>query len=193
MNSLIEQGKVLYWGTSEWPADLITQAHAIASQYGLIGPTVEQPQYNMLNRDKMEKEFLRLFRDYRMGTTIWSPLASGILTGKYMNGIPEGSRFSNPALGWLKDIYFQDGLDDLNLKLKQLTALSNDIGMTLAQLAIAWCLKNENVSSVILGATKKEQLIETMKAQELQTRLTPEIMVRIDQILANVPTPERVF
>jgi aryl-alcohol dehydrogenase-like predicted oxidoreductase len=154
---------------------------------------MEQPQYNMLNREKMEKEFLRLFRDYRMGTTVWSPLASGILTGKYMNGIPDGSRFSNPALSWLKDIYFQNGMEELNVNLKKLTALGMEIGMTLAQLAIAWCLKNENVSSVILGATKKEQLTETMKAQELQTKITPEIMVQIDQILSNAPTPERVF
>lgn len=193
MNSLIEQGKILYWGTSEWPADLITQAHAVAGKLGLIGPTMEQPQYNMLSREKVEKEYLRLYRDFQMGTTTWSPLASGILTGKYINGIPEGSRFSNPSLGWLKDIYFQDGVDELNKKLLKLIELSKDLGMTLPQLAVAWCLRNTNVSSVILGASKKDQLIETLKAQDLQTKLTPEIMLNIDLILGNVPTPERVF
>jgi len=193
MNDLIQQGKVLYWGTSEWPADLITQAHAAARENRLIGPTMEQPQYNMLNREKVEKEYLRLFRDFGMGTTVWSPLASGILTGKYMNGIPEGSRFSKPGLEWLKDIYLGNDSESLNKRLKKLHALSADLGMTLPQLGISWCLKNKNVSSVILGASRLEQLTETLKADTLSVKLTSEVMNAIDQILENVPSPERVF
>lgn len=193
MNHLIEQGKVLYWGTSEWPADLIVQAHAVANEMRLIGPTMEQPQYNMLNREKMEKEYLRLFKSFGLGTTIWSPLASGILTGKYINGIPDGSRLSNPSLGWLKDIYFQNGTDALNQKLKKLSDLAAGLGLTLAQLAIIWCLKNSNVSSVILGASRKEQLLETLKAMDLQSKFTSATLQEIDVILENTPTPERLF
>lgn len=193
MNDLIQQGKILYWGTSEWPADLITQAHAVARENRLIGPSMEQPQYNMLNREKMEKEFLRLFRDFGMGTTIWSPLASGILTGKYMNGIPDGSRLSKPDLQWLKDIYLGKDVDSLNGKLKKLHGLSTELGLTLPQLGICWCLKNKNVSTVILGASKVEQLAETLKAESLISKVTPAIMEAIDRILENVPVPERLF
>lgn len=193
MNHLIEQGKVLYWGTSEWPADLIMQAHAVAKELRLIGPTMEQPQYNMLNREKVEKDYLRLFKSFGMGTTIWSPLASGILTGKYVNGIPDGSRFSNPSLSWLKDIYFQNGTDELNQKLQKLGDLGAGLGLSLAQLAIVWCLKNSNVSSVILGASRKDQLLETLKAMDLQSKFTSDTMQEIDAILQNAPTPERLF
>lgn len=193
MNNLIQQGKILYWGTSEWPADLITQAHAAALENRLVGPTMEQPQYNMLNREKVEKEYLRLFRDFGMGTTVWSPLASGILTGKYMNGIPEGSRFSKPGLEWLKDIYLGKDSESLNKKLKKLITLSADLGMSLPQLGVSWCLKNKNVSSVILGASRLEQLSETLKADTLSIKLSSEVMNAIDQILENMPAPERVF
>lgn len=193
MNNLIEQGKILYWGTSEWPADLITQAHAVAKEHRLVGPTMEQPQYNMLHRDRMEKEYLRLFKHFGMGTTIWSPLASGILTGKYLNGIPEGSRFSKQGMEWLKDIYLNDNVDSLNQKVRKLQKLSQDLGMTLPQLGICWCMENSNVSTVILGASRTEQLTETLKAESLRTKLTKEVMTQIDLILENVPAPERVF
>jgi voltage-dependent potassium channel beta subunit len=193
MNDLITQGKILYWGTSEWPADLISQAHMAARENRLIGPTMEQPQYNMLNREKVEKEYLRLFRNFGMGTTIWSPLASGILTGKYINGIPDGSRLSKPGLEWLKDIYLGQNVDSLNARLKKLQNISQDLGMTLPQLGVAWCLKNKNVSSVILGASRPEQLSETLKAEALSIKLTPEIMTSIDAALENVPVPERIF
>lgn len=193
MNDLIHQGKILYWGTSEWPADLITQAHAAAKENSLIGPTMEQPQYNMLHRERMEKEYLRIFKQYGLGTTIWSPLASGILTGKYLNGIPDGSRFSKPGMEWLKDIYLSDNIDSLNQKIRSLQKLSQDIGMSLPQLGIAWCLENSHVSTVILGASRLDQLNETLKANSLRTQITKDVMARIDQILGNVPTPERLF
>lgn len=193
MNDLIQQGKILYWGTSEWPADLITQAHAAAKENRLIGPTMEQPQYNMLHRDRMEKEYLRLFKNFGMGTTIWSPLASGILTGKYLNGIPDGSRFSKPGMEWLRDIYLTENVEALNGKIHKLQLLAKELGMSLPQLSIAWCMANSNVSTVILGASRLEQLTETMKANTLRAKLTPEVMTQIDSILANVPTPERLF
>lgn len=193
MNDLIHQGKILYWGTSEWPADLITQAHAVAKENHLVGPTMEQPQYNMLNRERFEKEYARLFRDFGMGTTIWSPLASGILTGKYLNGIPEGSRLAKPNLEWLKEIYLGEGVETLNGKIKKLQSLAHELGFSLPQLGVSWCLKNKNVSTVILGASRLEQLTETLASEHLTVRLTDEVMNRIDLILGNVPTPERVF
>lgn len=193
MNDLIHQGKILYWGTSEWPADLITQAHAVARENRMVGPTMEQPQYNMLHRERMEKEYLRLFKHYGMGTTIWSPLASGILTGKYLNGIPDGSRFSKPGMEWLRDIYLNDNVEGLNNKIRNLEKLSRDLGMSLPQLGINWCLENSNVSTVILGASKLDQLTETLKAQDVRAALTKNVMTQIDQILGNVPAPERLF
>jgi voltage-dependent potassium channel beta subunit len=193
MNDLISQGKILYWGTSEWPADLITQAHAVAKENRLIGPTMEQPQYNMLHRERMEKEYLRLFKNYGMGTTIWSPLASGILTGKYLNGVPIDSRFAKAGMEWLRDIYLSENVESMNNKIRQLQKLSQELGMTLPQLGISWCAANSNVSTVILGASRLEQLQETLKADSLKAKLTSDVMTKIDQILANVPTPERVF
>lgn len=193
MNDLIAQGKILYWGTSEWPADLITQAHAVAKENRLIGPTMEQPQYNMLHRERMEKEYLRLFKNYGMGTTIWSPLASGILTGKYLNGVPSDSRFAKAGMEWLRDIYLSENVESMNNRIRQLQKLSQDLGMTLPQLGVSWCAANSNVSTVILGASRLEQLQETLKADSLKAKLTPDVMTKIDQILANVPTPERVF
>lgn len=193
MNNLIDQGKILYWGTSEWPADLITQAHAVAKENRLVGPTMEQPQYNMIHRERMEKEYLRLFKHFGMGTTIWSPLASGILTGKYLNGIPEGSRFSKQGMEWLKDIYLNENVDTLNRKVLKLQKLSQELGMSLPQLGICWCMENPNVSTVILGASRTEQLTETLKAESLRTKLNKDVLTQIDLILENVPAPERIF
>ncbi|NBX16658.1 MAG: aldo/keto reductase [Proteobacteria bacterium] len=193
MNNLIDQGKILYWGTSEWPADLITQAHAVAKENRLVGPTMEQPQYNMIHRERMEKEYLRLFKHFGMGTTIWSPLASGILTGKYLNGIPEGSRFSKQGMEWLKDIYLNENVDSLNRKVLKLQKLSQELGMSLPQLGICWCMENSNVSTVILGASRTEQLTETLKAESLRIKLNKDVLTQIDLILENVPAPERIF
>ena len=147
----------------------------------------------MLHRERMEKEYLRLFKNYGMGTTIWSPLASGILTGKYLNGVPSDSRFAKAGMEWLRDIYLSENVESMNNKIRQLQKLSQELGMTLPQLGISWCAANSNVSTVILGASRLEQLQETLKADSLKAKLTADVMTKIDQILANAPTPERVF
>lgn len=184
MNQLIQQGKVLYWGTSEWSAAAIMQAHQVARDYHLIGPSMEQPQYNMFDREKMEKEFLPLFDTTGLGTTIFSPLASGFLTGKYLQGIPEGSRLSYETFGWLKDLWLQEEKIE---KLKMLISLSNDLGVSLPSLAIAWTISNPNVTTAILGASKFEQLKENLKAMDVLPMLTKEVQSRIEWILNNKP------
>ncbi len=185
MHNLITQGKILYWGTSEWSAQEIMEAHMVAKQYNLIGPTMEQPQYNMLHRHKVEVEFTQIYKTVGLGTTIWSPLASGILTGKYnTNNPPEATRMNIEGLEWLKD----KTLTEQNLaKVEQLQSLSRDIDITMPQLALSWALNNCNVSTVILGASKLAQLEENLKASELKTRLNPELMEKIDVILGNKP------
>ena len=184
MNILIQQGKILYWGTSEWSGVEIMEAHRVANQYGLIGPAVEQPQYNLLERHKMEYDYLMIFKTVGMGTTIWSPLASGLLTGKYNNVIPEGSRLSLEGFDWLKDsLMVQDKL----AKVKQLSDYSNELGIPVATLSIAWCIKNKNVTTAILGATRREQLLQNLKALEVLPKLTSEVMQRIDDIMQTKP------
>lgn len=184
MNILIQQGKILYWGTSEWSAAEIMEAHRAAAQYGLIGPSVEQPQYNLLERQKMEYEYLMIFKTVGMGTTIWSPLASGLLTGKYNDGIPEGSRFALEGFDWLKNQWMVD--DKLN-KVRQLTAIAGELGTSTATLAIAWCVANPNVTTAILGATKKEQLTENLKALEVLPKLNAEVLQKIDDVMQTKP------
>ena len=185
MHNLITQGKILYWGTSEWSGVEIMEAHRVAQQYGLIGPTVEQPQYNMFERNKIENEFLMVFKTVGLGTTIWSPLASGMLTGKYNTGVPDDSRFGIKGFEWLRDRWMQDKVLD---KVKALGALATELGTSLPALSIAWCIKNPNVTTAILGATKKEQLLENLKALELVEKLSPEVMQRIDEITGTKPT-----
>jgi voltage-dependent potassium channel beta subunit len=184
MNTLIQQGKILYWGTSEWSGVEIMEAHRVASQYGLIGPGVEQPQYNLFERNKLENEFLMIFKTVGMGTTIWSPLAAGLLSGKYNEGIPEGSRFALQGFDWLKDRWM---VDDKIGKVKKLAALSKQLGIPLPALSIAWCIKNPHVTTAILGATKKSQLTENLKALEVLPRLTEDVMNQIDGILQTRP------
>ena len=184
MNILMQQGKVLYWGTSEWSGVEIMEAHRVAAQLGLIGPVMEQPQYNMLHRDKLENEYLEIFKNVGLGTTIWSPLASGLLTGKYNNGIPEGSRFSLQGFDWLVQQWMQE---EKLAKVRQLEGIAKELETSQATLAIAWCIKNPNVSTAILGATKKEQLIENLKALEVAPKLTPEVMQRIDEVMGTKP------
>jgi voltage-dependent potassium channel beta subunit len=184
MNHLIQQGKILYWGTSEWSGVEIMEAHAVAKDLKLIGPTVEQPQYNLFERHKMENEYLQIFKNYGLGTTIWSPLASGLLSGKYNNGIPEDSRMAINGFDWLKERWLTD--DKIN-KVKQLANLANDLQVSLPTLSIAWCLKNPNVTTVILGASKKEQLIENLKAQEVLPMLTDEVVQKIEAIVETKP------
>ncbi len=184
MNHLMQQGKILYWGTSEWSGVEIMEAHRIAAQLHLIGPSVEQPQYNMLHREKMEKEFLQIFKGVGMGTTIWSPLASGLLTGKYNNGIPAGSRLALEGFDWLKN---QLMIDEKLSAVKKLETLAKELGTSLATLSIAWCISNPNVTTAILGATKKEQLIENLKAVEILPQLTAEVLQKIDATIGNKP------
>ncbi|MFM2137888.1 MAG: hypothetical protein RJA57_195 [Bacteroidota bacterium] len=184
MHQLIQQGKVLYWGTSEWSGVEIMEAHRIAQQYGLIGPAMEQPQYNLLERNKMENEYLLIFRTVGMGTTIWSPLASGLLSGKYNAGIPEGSRFGLTGFDWLRDRWMKD---DLLAKVRQLGSLASELGVSQAELSIAWCLCNPNVTTAILGATRKEQLLENLRAADAVPRLTPDVLERIEAIVQTKP------
>jgi voltage-dependent potassium channel beta subunit len=184
MNHLIQQGKVLYWGTSEWSAVEIMEAHRVAEKFRLIGPTMEQPQYNMFERTKLEKDYLDIFRTVGLGTTIWSPLASGLLSGKYNDGIPKNSRFALQGFDWLKDRWM---LDDNIKKVQKIGTLANKLGVSTAALSIAWCTQNPNVSTAILGATKKQQLQENLKSLEVVKLLTPEVLTKIDDILKNKP------
>jgi aryl-alcohol dehydrogenase-like predicted oxidoreductase len=184
MNILIQQGKILYWGTSEWSGVEIMEAHRVAHEYKLIGPVVEQPQYNLLERYKLEKEYAMIFRTVGLGTTIWSPLASGLLTGKYNDRIPADSRFALEGFDWLKNQWMVD--DKLN-KVKRLTGFSKELEVPVATLSIAWTIKNPNVTTAILGATRKEQLLENLKALDLLSKLTPEVMHRIDDIMQTKP------
>lgn len=185
MNVLIQQGKILYWGTSEWANDEILEAIHIARENHLIGPRMEQPQYNMFERTKMEKDYLLLFKEHGLGTTIWSPLASGLLSGKYLQNDVGQTRLSIEGLEWLKERTLGD-----NTKLektKQLFQLALDLGTTLNKLAIAWTLKNPNVSTAILGASRVEQLEDNLKALEVLPLLTDEVMQKIESILQNKP------
>lgn len=184
MHNLITQGKILYWGTSEWSAQEIMEAHMVAKQYNLIGPTMEQPQYNMMVREKVEVEFSQIYKTAGLGTTVWSPLASGVLTGKYNDGSEGEARLKRAELSWLNEKLLIE--ETLN-KVKQLTKLSGDLGIAMPQLALAWCLKNENVSTVILGASKTSQLKENLKATEVKAKLTPDVMEKIESILDNKP------
>lgn len=185
MNTLIQQGKILYWGTSEWANDEIMAAIAVAKDYKLIGPTMEQPQYNMFERTKLEKDFLLLFRDYGLGTTIWSPLASGLLTGKYNNADPKDTRLHIEGMDWLKERTLGD--QSRIEKTKKLDALAKELGTTLPKMSIAWTVKNPNVSTTILGASKVEQLKETITSLEVLPLLTDEVMAKIETILNNKP------
>ena len=184
MNHLMQQGKILYWGTSEWSGVEIMEAHRVAQQYRLIGPTMEQPQYNLFEREKIDKEYLDIFRTVGMGTTIWSPLASGLLSGKYNDGIPKGSRFALEGFDWLKDRWMGD---DKIKKVKKLAELATKLEVTTASLSIAWCLKNPNVSTVILGATKKQQLLANLKSLEVLPKLTTDVMEKIETIMKTKP------
>lgn len=184
MHQLIMQGKILYWGTSEWSAEEIMDAQRVADQHHLIGPSMEQPQYNLLHREKMESEFLRLFDRLGLGTTIWSPLASGILTNKYRDGLADDVRLNREELAWLKD---RNVVEEKLAVAQRLAELAASLGITPAQLSIAWCLKNPHVSTVMLGATRVEQLQENLKSAEAVALLTPEVLERIEGIVGNKP------
>jgi len=184
MNTLINQGKILYWGTSEWSAQEIMEAHMVAEKYGLIGPTMEQPQYNMFHRDKFEVEYAQIYKTVGLGTTIWSPLASGVLSGKYNDKFPEGTRLTNEGMEWLKE---RSLTEDRIVKTRELTKIANEIGTTMPKMAVAWCAKNPNVSTVILGASKSHHLEETLTSLDVVPLLTDEVMEKIEGVLENKP------
>ncbi len=184
MDVVIKQGKAFYWGTSEWSAGEILKADGIARQYGLTPPSMEQPQYNMFHRDIFEIEYDSIFKQLGYGTTIWSPLASGVLSGKYANGIPADSRAALPGFDWLQEHQITSERIE---KVNHLSAIAADLGCTMSQLALAWCLMNPNVSTVITGASRPEQVVENMKAIDVEDKLTPEIMEKIELVLGNKP------
>lgn len=184
MHNLIQQGKILYWGTSEWSAQEIMEAHMVAKENHLIGPIVEQPQYNMFVRRKVEVEFSQIYKTVGLGTTIWSPLASGVLTGKYNVGNEDATRLTNEKLEWLKEVALTE---EHIAKTGKLIEVAKELDMTMPQLAIAWALKNDKVSTVILGASRLWQLEDTMQSIDKVDRLTPDIMERIETILDNKP------
>ena len=183
MNDLIRQGKILYWGTSEWEATQVMQAISAARQLNLIGPTMEQPQYNLFHRRRVELELAPLTREFGLGLTTFSPLYYGILSGKYNEGIPEGSRASLPDMVWVRDNVTQERVAIT----RQLTRLAEELGLTTAQLALTWVLRRKEVSSVITGATRLEQLDENIDATDYVDRLTDDVLERIEQIAGNLP------
>jgi voltage-dependent potassium channel beta subunit len=187
MNDIVSQGKAVYWGTSEWSAAEIMEAWQIADKLHLHKPVMEQPQYNMFNREKVEREYLRLYEDIGLGTTTWSPLASGLLTGKYNDGIPDGSRPTMKHYEWLKPALTDQSRID---KVRKLAPIAAELGISMARMALAWCLKNPHVSTVITGASRVEQVQENMTALDVLGKLTPEIMQQIDGVLGNKPKVE---
>jgi len=187
MNYLIDQGMAFYWGTSEWSAEQIRQAYEYALREHLVPPTMEQPQYNMLHREKVETEFLPLYRDFQLGLTTWSPLASGFLTGKYDDGVPEGSRADLEEYSWLRKRLESEVWQEHLEKIRKLKPVADDLGVSRAQLALAWCLTNDDVSTVITGASRPEQIEQNIQAVEVADDLTDDVMARIDEILDNDP------
>lgn len=187
---LVNTGKTFYWGTSEWSADRIVEAYAVCDRLGLVRPIVEQPQYSMMVRERFEKEYSLLFRDHEMGSTIWSPLAGGILTGKYNESIPDGSRFDseNPLLKSIFEKYFSaEKKEETYKRLQGIAEIAKELGCSQAQLALAWTLANPNVSVCLFGATKDYQIDDNLKAVQIYKKLTPEILERIEKLLGNKP------
>jgi voltage-dependent potassium channel beta subunit len=178
MSDIVSSGKALYWGTSEWTPDEIRAAWEIAERHHLHKPVMEQPQYNLLHRMRVEFEYARLYKDIGLGLTIWSPLASGVLSGKYLDGMPEGSRARLPGYEWLQGTLTDERTND---RVRKLKAVADDLGCTLAQLSIAWCTKNKHVSTVITGASKAAQVRENMAAIEVAERLDADVMARIEE------------
>lgn len=193
MNLVIQQGKAFYWGTSEWSAEEIMRAVSVARREHLIPPVVEQPEYNMFHRDRVEREYAPLYGEIGLGTTIWSPLASGLLTGKYNDGIPQGSRLALDGHEWLRNMVLGERGPERLEKARALAPIARDLGCTMAQMALAWCLKNPNVSSVITGSTSAAQVRENMKALEIVERLSDDVTARIEEVLQNKPALPRDF
>jgi len=190
MTHVINEGKAMYWGTSEWSAEQIKEAVQIARREHLIPPTMEQPEYNMFNRERIEKEYARLYTEIGLGTTIYSPLASGLLTGKYNDGMPQGTRMTLPNFKWLREDFETEETRRNIEKVKRLMPIADQLGCSMAQLAIAWCLRNPNVSTVITGASHPEQVTENMKALDVVERLSNDVVGQIETVLDNKPSPE---
>jgi len=190
MHHLVQRGLALYWGTSEWSAAQIRQAHDFARREHLLPPAMEQPEYNMFHRHRVEVEYAPLYDEIGLGTTIWSPLASGVLTGKYNEGLPDGSRFALPDYQWLRPRLDSPEGQARLAKVAQLMPVAEELGCTPAQLALAWCLSNDDVSTVITGASRPEQVVENMKALAVADDLTPELLERIEGVLDNRPRPD---
>jgi voltage-dependent potassium channel beta subunit len=187
MHDIVSRGKAIYWGTSEWSAAEIMEAWQIADKHHLHKPVMEQPQYNLLVRERVEREYARLYKDIGLGITTWSPLASGLLTGKYNDGIPVDSRVMLKGYEWLKTSV----TDPKRIKIvKDLVPVAAELGVSMAQMSLAWCIKNPNVSTVITGASRAEQVRENMKAVNVAEKLTPEVMQRIREILGDKPEEE---
>jgi len=184
MDLLVRQGKVLYWGTSEWPADAIRTAHRIARANHLAAPRMEQPQYNLFHRERVEVEYASLYTEIGLGATVWSPLASGLLTGKYNDGVPAGSRMDTPGYEWLRRSLLEGDGPARIARVKRLAAIADELGVPLAQLALAWCLKNPHVSTVILGATRRDQLEQNFGALDVAAKLGSGEMARIEAAVA---------
>lgn len=187
-NWVIDQGWALYWGTSEWSAIQIRAAHDVARKLGMVGPSAEQPQYNLLWRDRFEVEYAPLYKEFSMGTTIWSVLASGLLTGKYNNGIPEGSRLSMDQWRHLKDR--TGDFSSQLIRVAELAPIAQSLGCTVAQLSLAWALSNPRVSTVLLGGTKVKQIRENAEALKLVSQITPEIKSKIESAVGGTPESE---
>lgn len=193
MHNLVTQGKILYWGTSEWSARQLTEAWGVARANHLTPPTMEQPQYNLFTRQKVESDYLPLYDLLGLGTTIWSPLASGLLTGKYNDGIPQDSRLNLPGYEWLKEQWTsEEGKAKLD-KIRQLARLADEIGISITHMALLWCLRTPHVSTVILGASKKSQLEDNLAALDHKDKLTPDALARIDDIMGNKPAEPQRF
>ena len=189
MNFLLDQGLAFYWGTSEWSAEQIRQAYEVARREHLVPPLMEQPQYNMLVRERVETEYQPLYRDFKLGLTTWSPLSSGLLSGKYNDGVPEDSRINTPGYEWLRERFeSEEGQKQLGT-VRKLAGVADDLGCSTAQLALAWCLKNPDVSTVITGSSKAEQVTQNMEALNVVDKLSDEVMNRIEGILDNKPAP----
>jgi voltage-dependent potassium channel beta subunit len=193
MTELIHQGKVLYWGTSQWSAQQLSEAYGVARQYQLIPPTMEQPQYSMFHREKVEAEFAPLYDTIGLGTTTFSPLYFGILTGKYNDGIPADSRASLPGYEWVRENVESERGQQQIAKVRQLMPIAEGLGATMSQLAIAWCLRNPRVSTVILGASRVSQVHENLKALDVLPQLTDDVMTAIEDVLGNKPPQPEAY
>lgn len=193
MDNLIRQGKVLYWGTSEWSAQQITEAHVMARTHHLTPPVMEQPQYNLFERQKVEGDYAPLYDTFGLGTTIWSPLASGILTGKYNDGIPNDSRMTLPGYEWLRDMMTSEAGQARLDKVRALATVAAEAGLSLPHLSLLWCLANPRVSTVILGASRASQLADNLAALEHKAKLTPEVLAAVEAVMGNRPAAPQRF